>query len=123
MKNCKSYKIFKFKPLGKTRKEIVKKNNYIAYYKVNLIDKFSKENFEELGKYFFSKSKKDKLVYHKPWLMGTFEIGLDMINEEYGVLFEYHWDYLYIAVPLKYEQIVNWFDENKPDWVTTVKRI
>lgn len=128
MKNCKNFKIYKFKfayPYGESfdaSKERWKRAKEMTDFKVKLIDEFCSLKFVDLGQHTFF-SGKERVPYKKPWLTSPFEIGQDMLQEEQGIEFHYSWDQLYIAVPLSKPNIIEFFDGNIPEWVTIVKKI
>lgn len=127
MKNCKNFKIYKFKfayPNGdsaKANKERWKRAQELTNFKIKLIDNFCSLSFKGLGTYSFLNS--ERVPYKKEWLTSPFEIGQDMLQEEIGMEFHYSWDQLYIAVPLTNINMIQFFDSNVPSWVTIVKKI
>jgi len=128
MKNCKNFKIYKFKfayPNGSSErayKERWKRAKNLTAFQIKLINNFCSLNFMELGKHTFY-WKENRIPYKKEWLTSPFEIGEDMLEEEMGMEFHYNWDQLYMAVPLTNLTLIDFFEQNKPNWVTTVKKI
>ena len=122
MKNCKNFKIYKFKyayPKGdseKSNQERWKRAEDMTNFKIKLIDNFCCLNFKELSNPFLKNPKKYSLI-------SPFEIGLEILEKEENIQSHYYWDNLYIAVPLTKPNIIDFFDKNIPTWVTTVKRI
>lgn len=127
MKNCKNFKIYKFKfahPSGsstRANKERWKRAEDLTSFQIKLIDEFCSLSFKDLRIYSFLNE--ERICYKKDWLISPFEIGQDMLQEEMGIEFHYYWDQLYVAVPITKTDIIKFFDDNVPNWVTTVKRI
>lgn len=123
MINCKNFKIYKFKfayPHGdgeKPTKERWRRGRELTTFKQILIDNFCSNNFQEL-----CNKSIDGTIY-KGYRISPFDTGVDMLQDEYGLHFGYYWDQLYIAVPISNLPLINFFEQNKPNWVTTVKKI
>ncbi len=56
-------------------------------------------------------------------IFDQFEIGMDMLYKKYNMYHEYHWRSLYFLVPHEQAELIEYFEKNKPSWVTNVKRI
>lgn len=137
MENCKDYKIYKFDysfHKSKKKEEIRNKLRWdrcleMSQFKVKLIDTYSPENFLDLHRYtsLATLLKLEQAEYispnNKPMLFDSYEIGLDMIQTLYGVRLESHWMNQYYIVPIKHTDVIEWFDTNVPEWVTTVNRL
>ena len=113
MKNCKDYIIYKFD--NKTSMETPekrakkwKKAQEFTDFKVNLINNFADENFDDLCKRKFGSG---------------FDIGMNMIEEKFDCKFECHWRHDYYAVPKIHKELIEFFENNIPDWVTKVSKI
>lgn len=113
MKNCKNYTIFKFNNsfIEKDMVESLERAKQFIRFKQDFISTFSRKNFEELRKYSTS-------------LLSPFDIGMDMIYEDYNVKEIRHGDNgLYYAIPKVHIVMTEWFELNKPDWVAKIKKI
>jgi len=135
MRKCKDYKIYKFNVVI-SKKEGIKnlsKDRWAraqesTQFKIKLINTLAPENFEALSKYtLFAKPLGLKMEeYVSPrghYTSDAYEIGLDMLHTKYGLLMEHHWSYTYYFVPLNQPELLEFFENNKPSWVTNVKRI
>jgi hypothetical protein len=134
----KDYKIYKFDyTCSKSRSKDEKKLDQLRWdrakamtnFKKKLIDDMCDENFEEIRKYTLwaeplgIKKQEYKSVQIGIELWDGFEIGIDMLYKKYGMLHEHHWSSIYILVPIKQTELIKYFDEHAPEWVTNVKRI
>ena len=78
-------------------------------FKKDLIDKFCSVDFTTLAvSYFDSKNR-----YKKPWIFGPFDIGLDMLEEEVGLVMEFHWMYVYYKIPRENVELIKFFEDRK----------
>lgn len=130
MKNCKDYRIFKFKNSIGIKTEKQRQKSYgnakeLVKFKQRLIEKFSGETFDTLSRFWIGPDKTfgNREKYKKEWLSSPFDIGIDMLCEKYGLRWENHWDQLYVAIPLKHPDLLAFVEEIKPDWATVVKKI
>ena len=126
MKDCKNLKIYKFyygTPMNNDEQisENWRRAEDMNNFKRNLIDNFCQEKYDDLIKY--TVWAKTRIQYSKPWLSDQMDIGIDMLSDIHSIKFEHHWGNMYIGVPLEKTAIINFFEANKPSWVTTVKRI
>lgn len=132
------YKIYKFDFTGsKLRIKDEKRQrqlswdraNAMSVFKMKLISAMCDEKFEDLVKYtLFAKPLKIEHVEYKSTQYGhelwdSFEIGMDMLYGKYGMLHEHHWSSVYFLVPVDQKELIEYFDKNMPEWVTTVKKI
>jgi hypothetical protein len=130
MLNNKNYRIFYFyiirsKP-DKSFSEIHVRARAHTDFKLKLINRFSREKMDNLVKYSFLyiDGTNQPLIYKdKPWLTDPFEIGLDMIEVDYGVIHEHKDRGQVYAVPLQHTDIIKFFEENIPEWVEIRKRM
>jgi hypothetical protein len=103
----------------KTKKMVIMQRNIDEFgdFQIKLVDKFCSESFQVIiKKYFFGKEK-----YKKPSITGIFDIGMDLLSEEIGLLLERHWSYLYFKVPKDNIELVRFFEEQ--DFSFEVKRV
>lgn len=123
MKNCKNFKIYKFGynyPKGRgTKSHRIRweRAEDLSQFKIKLFNKYCSLNFQELC------NKSMSGVRYKGYLTSPFDRGSDMLQDEHGLHFGNYWDQLYIAVPITKTDIIDFFDNNIPSWVTTVKKI
>ena len=130
------YKIYKFdftysKSKASEEKQTAvrwERANELTKFKQKMIDELNHENFNELRKYTLWAEplglKKEEYVSPRNYpVFDCFEIGLDMLNTKFGLLNEYHWNSLYFLVPLNQPDLINFFENNKPSWVTNVSKI
>ncbi len=110
-------------------------------FKKAFINRFCSENYEQLFKYSFMNKYLNenppvnplptfqlKIVpfvqYEKYWFHHEHEIGLDMLEKEYGIVQgmfrSCSW---YLWVPKQHTEMIEWVEKNKPDFVTIKKRI
>lgn len=130
------YKIYKFDFTFSKSKASEEKQDKVRWeraqemtaFKKKLIDELCDENFEALVKYTLwaeplgveyveYKSPRNYPAYDR------FEIGMDMLNTKYGFKFESHWNHMYLFVPEDATAMLEFFEKNKPSWVTNVSKI
>ena len=133
MKNCKDFVVFKFyyaTPMETDRQ--IKKNwkraQEFVKFKKDLIDLFAGETHSQISENYTHYSKKNigqplKKWAYKGWMYDSYEIGIDMLKDNQGMQFEHQWKYLYIGVPKTNKKVLNFFEKNKPEWVTIVSKI
>lgn len=141
------YVIYKFQWLIKKRERVpfiltkdeLERIDKEMEFKKAFINKFSDENIEEIFKYTFLNkflnehpplhpNENWKIVpyveYSKTFLHNDYEIGLDMLGKKYGIITGiFRSNSWYLWVPKKHTEMVEWVNENKPDFVTIKKRI
>lgn len=78
-------------------------------FNVALFNKFCSKNFDQLGKDYFI----NPIPYKKDWVIGVFPIGMDMLQEEQGLITEHQWMYLYYKIPLNNPKLIAFFKEQK----------
>lgn len=93
-----------------------------------LIDAFAPENCSEIGrKYTFwseeNLHKETEEFAYKGHLVDTRDIGLEMLWETHGIINNHQWRSMYIYIPVTKPEIIEFMEQNKPSWVTTVKRM
>lgn len=112
-----------YKTKDKEKLRLVQHRNYGEEMEFNqaLFNKFCSKNFEELGIYFFSKN-----VYKadKPYIMGPYNVGYDMLEDELGLIRQSSWDYYYYKIPRENKELVDFFTSWKFSFnVKTVQTI
>jgi len=132
------YKIYKFDFTGskqriknEERQRLLTWNRAkeMSAFNMKLISDMCDETFDELVKYtLFAKFAEIEQVEYKSKKYGnilwdSFEIGMDMLYAKYGMHHEHHWRSVYYLVPVEQKKLIEYFDKNAPDWVTTVKKI
>lgn len=78
-------------------------------FKKDLINKFCSVSFNTLAITYID----PKIKYKKPWIFGPFDIGLDMLEEEVGLVMEFHWMYVYYKIPRDNVELIKFFEERK----------
>ena len=130
------YKIYKFDFTFSKSKASEEKQDKVRWeraeemtaFKKKLIDEMCDEDFETLVKY-TSWAKPlgiEHVEYKSPrnhYVSDRFEIGFDMLHTKYGMKAEYHWNHLYLFVPQDATAMLEFFEKNKPSWVTNVSKI
>lgn len=112
MKNCKNYKIYKFNYAisGNTdymnRKRWIRANE-LTDFKIKLIDKFSCMSYQEWVSNHFLRSFEKSFEYF----------------ESIGFQIETQWSSLYMGVPKDRTDIIEFIDNNSPNWTKVVKKI
>lgn len=137
-RKCSNYKIYKFNVVitrmsqpdtSKISNERWQRAEAHTQFKIKLINALAPENFEALlnrytpyGKALGLKTE-EYISPRNRHVFGAYEIGLDMLHTKYGLLQEHHWMYTYYLVPKDQQVLIDFFENNKPSWVTNVKRI
>lgn len=121
------YKILRFDIFAQiTKSKNEEKLNKLRYqyaheftqFKIKLIDEFCSVTFKGIELLYETKR------YSKSHIFGTFDIGLDMIKEESGLLQENHWMYVYYKIPIENKKMIDFFDKQVFSFnVKLVKRI
>ena len=131
----KEYKIFRFDvyaQITKSKDEDAllklrwKYANEFTEFQVELINKFCSETWDALNRKYTMIDPVTKTFpkYKKSWIMGSFDIGMDMVAEETGLLMEHHWMYVYFKVPIANKEMIEFFESKTFSFnVKTVKRI
>lgn len=124
----KDYIIYKLQYIGKDYKQTFEQAAEYNRFLRKLIDAFAPENCSEIGrKYTFwsdeNLNKEYKEFAYKGHLVDTREIGLEMLWETHGIINNMQWRSMYIYIPIIKPKIIEFVEQNKPDWVTTVKRM
>jgi hypothetical protein len=78
-------------------------------FQIELFDRFCSLTFKELSdKYFLYKEN-----YKKNWVIGVYDIGWDMLQDELGLVREYQWSYHYFKIPINNIELIKFFKEYK----------
>jgi hypothetical protein len=130
------YKIYKFDfTFSKSRASEEKQHKVrweraqeLTKFKHKLIDELNDEDFNALVKYTdWAKPLGIEFVEYKSprnhYVSDRFEIGFDMLHTKFGMKAEYHWSSLYFFVPEDATVMIEFFEKNKPTWVTNVSKI
>jgi hypothetical protein len=124
MKNCKNFKIFKFKyaipvDTSKQRVESMRRANLMTNFKIKFIDAFAEDLWETMLHKQYKGDYKDQPDYY----LSPYERGLEQIENNHGTQWTIQSSSWYIAIPLANKKMIEFMDKNTPDYVTTVQKI
>jgi len=89
-------------------------------FMIRLLNRFCSLNFTELGELYFSPANS----YKKSWIFGPYDIGMDMLEEELGLIREHQWMYVYFKIPRENVDMVEFFTSQEFSFnVKTVQTI
>ena len=124
MKNCKDHKIFKFKyaipvDTSKQRVESMRRAQLMTRFKINLIDAFADDKWEEINRKKWAGDYKEQSDFY----LDSYERGLEQVEKNHKIKTTIQWSSWYLAVPLTNKKMLKFMDKNTPDYVTIVKKI
>lgn len=143
VRSKKYYKIYKFdtslvqqrrknKDQSKINKLSFQRADEAVKFQIKLINDMNTETFEDLVRFtLYAKHLQIKpeiymcIRYGKPGykMWDQYEIGMDQMYIKYKMLYEHHRHSTYYLIPIEQKDLIEYFDENVPLWVKTLKRI
>jgi hypothetical protein len=128
MLNCKNYIIYKFgyqipMETDSQRTKLYERIREFLDFKKKFINEFNRESIDEMVKYtnFAKYVGITQISYSKNWLFSEIEIGLDMLTEDYKLYISEQYKSLYIAIPKEHVKMVEFVENNKPNWAKNIK--